>query len=382
MGPVCTFSVLLLVSAAFGASESEYHAKSRELSQQMEAIRRERRDPLREKIEQRRRTLRDQVDLKDLHAAIANAQQVYDALVANDEAIRAARKAAEAAEKALPEITRLRLAQDPNISAMQAEYDEARKREESLQKEEQDLRRQFDRLRSKLRESSPDIKAAREAYQQAEKAYYDLPKTHPRFVAARQAVEDAQKALNERIKTLPEKRALDAAQEFYAELRQKDPAVLQARQARDAARKYYEDMTDHVLRTDPNGAAIQQRLDEIDEEDELAEAQQFGLREALNRARQEAEKTDPEILAARKEYEQARSAHHQVLAKRAGAEARILADAKSTLERRLGKKAALDPILLDLQDKLKKAEEEMEALNRRRQELYRAYHEKRRRERE
>ena len=175
---------------------------------------------------------------------------------------------------------------------------------------------------------------------------------------------------------------MESPQKAYAEMRQSGPEIAQARAARDAARKYYDEMAEHVLRTDPNGAAMQQRLDEIDEEDELAQAQQRGLAEEIAAVRQAVEKADSEIVAARKEYEQARAKHDEVMKKRSGAEAKMLADAKDALEKRLRDKAATDPMLLSLQEQLQKAEDEINALGRRRQELYREHEGKRRRKRD
>jgi chromosome segregation ATPase len=267
-------------------------------------------------------------------------------------------------------VIKTRLAEDPNVQALERDLAAARAMDGQLSKEEDALKKQLYKLRDEVK-STPEVQQAREAAQQAEQAYYNMPRTHPKFVAAQQAIRDAQQALQARIRDLPEKKALDAAQRAYAELRNNSPEIRQAREAREAARQAYEQAIEHAIRTSAQGAAITRRLEEIDEQDELAEAQQRSIQEDLERVRSEAQKADPEIAKAQKAYSEAHAKYKQVMQERAGDEAKALAEARQDLGKRLHDKMTTDATILDLQDRLKKVEQEINALYGQQRELYR-----------
>ncbi|HUS91453.1 MAG TPA: hypothetical protein VM695_06360 [Phycisphaerae bacterium] len=368
---------LLLWAAAGVAVAQGPSPELREIAGKIEEMKRQTRDPLREQIEKRREALKNEADLKNLLLVVENAQKAYDALVATDAEIAAAKKAAEAAAQALPETINARMAADPNMRTMIEEMAAARGRDSGADKEKEDLRRQLEKAREQLR-SSPIILQYREVYQQAEKAYYELPQTHPTFLAARKAIEAAQKALQARIETLPEKKALDAANRAYGELRQNSPEIAQSRQVREDARVAYEKALDQMVKADPNAIAVQARLDEIDIQEELAQAQQRSLQEELAAAREELQKSDPEVVKARKAQEEAQAKFQDVMRERAGAEAKALADAKVLFDKQLSEKMTIDPLLLNLQDRLQKAEKEIADLFEKQRELYRQQQEGRR----
>ena len=346
-------SVLAIGSAAPGQAGPNAEAKA--ILAKREQHKREVRDPLRQKVAQRRQALSQEADLKNLHFLIARAQKAYDAVMATDREIVAAREAQQAAEKALAGTVKAQLAGNPQLQAIEGEIEAARAADKQLNAQESQLEKALGKVRELLT-TSPEVQQARQAYESAQKAYYDLPNRHPKFIAARKAVTAAQKALDERIRNLPERKALDQARKTYTDLRHSSPEIQQARQARDEVRQAYEEAIDQAVRTSQSGAAIHRQLEEVRQKRAEAQAMREGFGEDLYKIRRSIEKSNAVIAQARRAYEQAHAKCAKVSVERAADEQKALANARRELAERVRRKMTMDPILLDLMDRLKKAE--------------------------
>lgn len=339
----------------------EMSAEAKAFYEKREQYRRTVRDPLRQKIEERRRALSQEVDLKDINFLIEKAQKAYEAEMASDPEILAARQAEKAAEKALADTVKAQLEGNTRLRAIESEIKEAGAANQQVEAEGDQLKKELEKIREELRKS-PEIQQARQAYESAQQVYYDVPSKHPRFVAARQTMEAAQRAFEERVKDLPEAKALEQARKAYNDLRYNSPEIKQARQAREDAREAYEKLLDHAVRSSERGAAVYERLEAIERKEAETEAMREGLREELDELRRSVEKEDPVIVEARKACEQAQAKYKEVSAGRTAAEQKALAGAQRDLAERLAKKMKLDPILMDLMDRLKTAEKECDDL--------------------
>lgn len=339
----------------------EMSAEAKAFYEKREEYKRTVRDPLRQKIEERRQALSQEADLKNINFLIEKARKAYEAVMASDPEILAAREAEKAAEKALADTVKAQLEGNTKLQAIESEIKAAGAADQQFDAEGDQLKKEIEKIREELRKS-PEIQQARQAYESAQQAYYDVPNKHPRFIAARQAMEAAQRAFDERVKNLPEAKALEQAKKFYSDLRYNSPEIKQARQAREDAQQAYEKLLDHAVRSSERGAALYQRLEAVELKEAEAEAMREGLKEELYELRRSVEKEDPVIAEARKACEQAQAKHKEVLAQRTAAEQKALAGAQKDLAERLANKMKLDPILMDLMDRLKKAEKECDDL--------------------
>ncbi len=353
-------SVLAILTAAPVRSQ-QMSAEAKALYEKREQYKRTVRDPLRQKVAERRQTLSQEADLKNLHFFIEKAQKAYETVMATDEEIVAARQAEKATEKALADTVKAQLAGDPKLQAIESEIKAAGEAKQQLDAEGDRLKKELEKIRDELKKT-PEIQQARQAYESAQQAYYNVPYKHPKFVAARKAMQNAEKTLQERIKNLPEVKALEQAKKAYNDLRYNSPEIKQARQARDDARDAYEKLLDYAVRASQAGAALYRRLEEIEQRETEAEAMREGLREEVHEVRRSVEKADPVIVEARRAYEQAHAKYKETSTRRTAAEQKALASARGDLEKRVGKKMKLDPILLDLMDRLGKAEKECDDL--------------------
>ena len=360
MSTVLGMLVLAVLTAAPVRSQ-EMSAEAKALYEKTEQHKRTVRDPLRQKVAERRQALSQEADLKNLHFLIEKARKAYETAMATDEEIVAARQAEKATEKALADTVKARLAGDPKLLAIENEIKTAGEAKQQLDAEGDRLKRELEKLRDQLRKT-PQIQQASQAYETAQQAYYNVPHKHPKFVAARQAMENAEKALQEMIKNLPETKAVEQAKKAYNDLRYNSPEIKQARQAREDARDAYEKLLDYAVRANQRGAAVYRRLEEIEQRETEAEAMREGLREDLYELRGSVEKEDPLIVEARKAYEQAHAKYKETSARRTAAEQKALDSARRDLAERLEKKTKLDPILMDLMDRLRKAEKECDDL--------------------
>jgi len=357
---VLGISILAVLTAAPARSQ-EMSAEAKAFYEKREQYRRTVRDPLRQKVAERRQVLSQEADLKNLHFLIEKARKAYDAIVAGDPEIVAAREAEEAAQKALKDVTEAQLAANADIQAVKAQIETAKEAQRRWDSEGDKLQREIEKFRQEM-SKSPEVQEAKRAYEAAQRAYYEIPQKHPKFVAARQAVQTAERALQERIKDLPETKALEQAQKAYSDLQYNSPEIKQARTARDEARQFYQKLLDHVVRASEKGSAMYRSLEEFQRKETEAEAIMEGLTADLYELRRSAEKNDPVIVQARQAYEQAHARHGEVSARRSAAERKALDSARRDLAERLEKKMKLDPILLDLMDRLRKAEKECDDL--------------------
>jgi len=350
---------VLAIGLAGPAHADGPSAEAKAILAKRERYKREVRDPLRQKVAERRQALSREADLKDLRFFIAKAQKAYDAVLATDPEILAARKAQQAAEKAMAETIKARLAGNPKLQAIKSEIEAARAADKQLDAREGELERALAKVREQLT-ASPDLQQARAAYESAQQAYHDLPNRNPKFVAAREAVKNAQKALAEAIRNLPEQKLLVQARKAYADLRLNSPEIHQARRARDEARQAYEQAIDRAVRASPAGAAIHRQLEEVRQKRVEAQAMREGFGEDLHEIRGAFQQADEIIVKVQRASQKAQAKYRQVLAERTADEQKALADARRDLAARVGRKMTLDPILLDLMDRLNKAEKTCE----------------------
>jgi chromosome segregation ATPase len=357
-----TYVVLMLAALVGGRAKSaELSAEAKAILEKRENLRRTIRDPLAAQIQKRREALAAEVDLKDLRFLVEKTEKAYESRMAADPDILAARKAKETAEKSLPEITAKQLAENSRLITIQREVSEIQAIRPQLVSQRQEVMRTLQGIRMEVA-NSPEVRQARQASENAERAFFDLPRTHPKFVAAQQAVNAAQQALAERIKNLPETKALEQAKEALADLRRSGPEITQARKARDEARAAYMAKLEEAIRTSEKGAAAQQQLDELEQKEIEIQAQQFGLNQELHEVRRSVEQSDPVIVEARRAGEEARRKYEQLVAQRAGQEQQALAEARRAFEERLRGKEQSDVVLQEMQDRLAKVDRQLAEL--------------------
>jgi chromosome segregation ATPase len=339
----------------------ETPAEAKALIQKIEDLKRTAREPLREQIEHRREALAKEADVNALRADLDGAQKALDARSATDPAIGEARKAEAAAAKAVGEAVQARLASHPKLQTVTKELDELKTSRPQLEADQQEAHRQFNAVRGEL-EASPELEKHRQAVDEAEQALRSLPEMDPRMVAARKASEDARKALEEKIKNLPEKKAYDEAAKAYDDLLRNSPALAQARQARQDARQALQQKLDQLLRADARGAEAARKVDQLEQRQAEAEAQGNALEEESYSLRREIERNDPAVLLAREAHEQAQAKVKQALADHAPDERKALDAAQAALQKKLTDKAAEDLVMRELQDRLAKAQKEIDTL--------------------
>lgn len=352
---------ILGLSAAPVAVAGDMSAEARAIFEKRSRMMREVRVPLTKQIEQRRAALAAEADMADVRFHLDKAEKDYEAAKATGEEIKAARDAQSAAEKALPQAIKNNLEQNPRIQTIRRELAELKDETSRLRDEERKIKEFLSKLRNEM-DDSPEVVAAKEAIQQAEKDYKDLPDTHPKFVAARRTVADAQKALAEAIKNLPESRALREARQAYETLRYKGPEIAQAKEAVSKAKEAYTEALARAVKSSPDGSQASQRLEEINELEMAAEAVSYGLSEELEDVERDVYKTDPNIAEVRQTVEAARAKFRETMQRKAGAELKTLETARRAYEQRLQKKLASDPMLLNIQDRLEKANKEIDDL--------------------
>ena len=354
-------ALLLPAGATAVGQGQEPSAEAKALIQKIEDLKRTTREPLREQIEHRREALAKEADVNALRADLEGAQKALDARGATDPAIVEARKSEAAAAKAVGEAVQARLTGHPKLQTVTKELDELKTSRPQLEADQQEAHRQFTALRTEL-ESSAELEKFRHALDDAEQALRSLPEMDPRMVAARKASEDARKALEEKIKTLPEKKAFDEAAKAYDDLLRNSPDLAQARQARQDARAAFQQKLDQLLRADPRGAEAAKKVEQLEQRQAEAEAQRSALEEEAYALRREIEKNDPAVLVAREAHEQAQAKLKQALADHAPDEQKALDAAKAALQKKLTEKAADDLVMQELQDRLAKAQKEIDAL--------------------
>jgi len=355
---------LVAIAAAFAAAPArsqELSAEAKAYYEKQQRLKRTVRDPLRQKLTERRDALAKEADLKDVQFLIQRAQKAYKTALATDPEIVAARKADEAAEKALADAAKARLAANPKIQAVQNDLDAAKAAAPPLEAEVAQIQKELEGIRAEVATSS-EVQEAKQAYDSAKQAYYDLPQTHPKFVAARAAVANAEKALEERVKDLPETRALAQAKKAYSELRHNSPEVAQAKKARNEARQAYDERLDQAVRSSQKGSAVYRRLEAVQQSQMEAQAMRNGLAEEIVSLRTSIGQSDPVIVQARQAYGQAHAKYKTISRQRTADEQKALASAQADLEKKVRKKMAMDPMLLDLADRLRKVEKECEEL--------------------
>jgi chromosome segregation ATPase len=357
---ICLALLLPAGPAAVGQVQ-EPSAEAKALIQKIEDLKRNTRDPLREQIEHRREALAKEADVNALRADLDGAQKALDARSATDPAIAEARKAEAAAAKGVGEAVQARLASHPKLQTVTKELDELKTSRPQLEADQQEAHRQITALRGEL-ESSPELEKHRQAVEDAEQALRSLPEMDPRMVAARKASEDAHRALEEKIKTLPEKKAFDEAAKAYDDLLRNSPGLAQARQARQDARAALQQKLDQLLRADPRGAEAAKKVEQLEQRQAEAEAQRNALEEEAYSLRREIEKNDPAVLLAREVHEQAQAKAKQALADHAPDEQKALDSAKAALQKKLADKASEDLVMQELQDRLAKAQKDIDAL--------------------
>lgn len=349
--------LLALPPAAWG-QDAPAAEETKALAEKIEHLKRKVRDPLRVEYARRREALSKEADLTNFRYDIENAKKAYETRLATDPPIVQARQAVQAAQKALPQITKTQLESNPKILEIQKEIDARRAARPTFETTRQGLRKQLYALREEMKKV-PAVQKAYEASRTAEKAYYELPRTHPTFLAARKARDQARAVLEEAIKRLPEKKALDAAQQAYDHLKKNSPHLAQARQARDQARQAYEQAIEQALRANPQGSAVQKRIEQVEQQRESNDIRRRELERQILDVRRDVAKNDPAIVQARKACLQTQQVYQKAIRDQTADEQKKMAEARRALEKKLNAKVAEDIRVQDIRERLKKVEHEI-----------------------
>jgi len=326
-----TTIAIAIFSAAPTPLSKEAAEQIKALEARIEAIKRDVRDPLRAEYERRKAVLVKEADLNHLRFDIDRAKKAYELRKVGDAGILATRRAAEQATKSLPLITKDRVENNPRVVAMTREMEAIRAYYPQIAKMQSELRKKLMVIRRELNDA-PEVQAARQALRDAEKAYAEFSYKHPKVLAARAARDEARKVLEAKGRELPERKAYEEASAAYEKLKTTSPEMAKARGARDAVRKAYEAKLQKAVAEGPKGLAIQKQIEQFQQREKDADAEQIELRkqlaalraevgksdavkpsreacEAANKAYYEAYNNGPKISAARKARDEAREAY-------------------------------------------------------------------------
>ena len=293
--------------------------------------------------------------------ALEEADRIYQGLKQTDPDIVRTRAAREAAGRAYGQKLEQAVRASEKGAAVYKQIEEARRIVSQANETQRELRRKLYALREEVGKSA-QLAADRQAVQAVEKAYYELPRTHPTFVAARKARDEARRAMEEKMRTLPQRKAVEAAERAYEYIRRESPEAKQARAARDQASRAYESRIEQLLRASGQGAAIYQQIAQLERQRDEGERKRRELTQSLYRLRRDIERKDPTILEARKAAENARKEYYAAVKRQVGDEQKAVYEATRALEKHLERKVAEDVFVQDIRERLKDVERQIEDL--------------------
>ena len=293
--------------------------------------------------------------------AYEEADRLYQGLKRTDPDVVRTGKAREKAQSTYSEKLDQAVRASEKGVAICKQLEEARKAEPQARDERRRLRKELAALRKEIGKS-PQLADASKAIEAAEKAYYELPKTHPAFVAARKRTDDTREALAAKVQALPERQVAQRAGQLYDFARRKGPEAQQVHAACEQARRAYEQQLDGFVQTDVRGSALSYQLKQLDSQREADQQQERQLTEELERLRKYLEHNDPVVVEARQAAAKAEKTYEAVVKQRIADDDKAVNEATRALAKRIAQKEKEDFRLQYIRQRLKEVEREIAAI--------------------
>jgi len=391
MGAACLVAAALAPAVAQEANDPQALLKeAAALRQERYRLEREVRSKLYSQLQQIREQLNKEADLGNLRALIQRTQSAYEEKLKTDPTIVAASKAKEAAAAAAAAAEAEAVTNDPTMAKLQEEQQAAEAAEEQAEFQQRLARFMLNEIRRRITDI-PEVRARRDAADQADRALDDLCRRNPKVVAAKEvmrkaerayyvvmkalpeykAMVEARKAYEAKVKAVPEYAHMLRAKYAYEQSLQADEATRAAIAARDEARKTYEEEMELALAADGAAAEHIQKLKQAEAAEEAARKKRYEIREKLRDAERALRAQHPKVLEARKAYEAADEAYDKAVSQQAAKDKEALERLQEEVKEKVRQKLASDPKAQLIQEQLNKIDQKIQEIRHRYHELER-----------